>query len=371
MLDLHPLLRRERDSNPRRCYPQRFSRPPQSTTLPSLRKTGRLVLRTEMLAERTRFELVVGLLLRQFSKLVVSATHPPLLRFAKMALACAKICQKSDFAKYRHVFLRQFFHRLHNIQEINRIRNDSLRLNFGRRRGQLLPSLAESVVGIGDDNERPRVFFLYFHLQFRSFLIAQHHHKNLLFRSRIQACALHIRGRAVKVLQYVLTQHFHLIVADDEDELVVFGAVDGESQNTRSDEDCKQRIKHQVQRRCGHILRAAYAEADDNQAEAHHHAINEKYTAGERYPKIFLHYHRHDVAASCRGLIADHYPAAYPYQHGSEHSSEQQMARQVEHPSEQLRRIETLQRLLRRISQLRQRVHYERSGESRGYCPPA
>ncbi len=32
------LLRRERDSNPRRCYPQRFSRPPQSTTLPSLQK---------------------------------------------------------------------------------------------------------------------------------------------------------------------------------------------------------------------------------------------------------------------------------------------------------------------------------------------
>ena len=30
------------------------------------------------LAERTRFELVVGILLRQFSKLVVSATHPPL-----------------------------------------------------------------------------------------------------------------------------------------------------------------------------------------------------------------------------------------------------------------------------------------------------
>lgn len=29
------------------------------------------------MAVRTRFELVVGLLLRQFSKLVVSATHPP------------------------------------------------------------------------------------------------------------------------------------------------------------------------------------------------------------------------------------------------------------------------------------------------------
>ena len=32
----HLKLRRERDSNPRRCDPQRFSRPPQSTTLPSL-----------------------------------------------------------------------------------------------------------------------------------------------------------------------------------------------------------------------------------------------------------------------------------------------------------------------------------------------
>ena len=31
-------MRRERDSNPRTCYSQRFSRPPQSTTLPSLRR---------------------------------------------------------------------------------------------------------------------------------------------------------------------------------------------------------------------------------------------------------------------------------------------------------------------------------------------
>lgn len=32
----HFCLQRRRDSNPRRCYPQRFSRPPQSTTLPLL-----------------------------------------------------------------------------------------------------------------------------------------------------------------------------------------------------------------------------------------------------------------------------------------------------------------------------------------------
>ena len=43
----------------------------------------------DSLAERTRFELVVGLLLRQFSKLVVSATHPPLhyVRLANMFLS--------------------------------------------------------------------------------------------------------------------------------------------------------------------------------------------------------------------------------------------------------------------------------------------
>ena len=37
-------------------------------------------------AERTRFELVVGLLLRQFSKLVVSATHPSLQCFRTLTL---------------------------------------------------------------------------------------------------------------------------------------------------------------------------------------------------------------------------------------------------------------------------------------------
>ena len=42
ILTLTPTLtltvqRRERDSNPRTCYSQRFSRPSQSTTLPSLR----------------------------------------------------------------------------------------------------------------------------------------------------------------------------------------------------------------------------------------------------------------------------------------------------------------------------------------------
>ena len=51
-------------------------------------------------AERTRFELVVGLLLRQFSKLVVSATHPPLQCFSSFALASAKIWRVFETAKF-------------------------------------------------------------------------------------------------------------------------------------------------------------------------------------------------------------------------------------------------------------------------------
>jgi hypothetical protein len=37
-MNLDGTRRRERDSNPRRLAPQRFSRPPHSTALPSLRR---------------------------------------------------------------------------------------------------------------------------------------------------------------------------------------------------------------------------------------------------------------------------------------------------------------------------------------------
>ncbi len=36
-------MRRKRDSNPRRCYPQRFSRPPHSTALPFLQMNQPIV----------------------------------------------------------------------------------------------------------------------------------------------------------------------------------------------------------------------------------------------------------------------------------------------------------------------------------------
>ena len=44
MLDLHSFQRRDRDSNPGYLAVQRFSRPPQSTTLPPLQNSFRSAL---------------------------------------------------------------------------------------------------------------------------------------------------------------------------------------------------------------------------------------------------------------------------------------------------------------------------------------
>ena len=49
LTDFFPFWRRERDSNPRSLAAQRFSRPPQSTTLPSLLRRNALVALTAAL----------------------------------------------------------------------------------------------------------------------------------------------------------------------------------------------------------------------------------------------------------------------------------------------------------------------------------
>ena len=78
-----------------------------------LTNQGQLVavqLVTLVLAERTRFELAVGLPLRQFSKLLVSATHPPLQCFV---LNCfIKRVQRYGFFCYfqkKSVFFDEIF----------------------------------------------------------------------------------------------------------------------------------------------------------------------------------------------------------------------------------------------------------------------
>src|SRR5690348_4271623 len=55
-------LRRERDSNPRRCYPQRFSRPPHSTALPSLRRKYRFAVQTGKI-HFSVYQFISGLIL--------------------------------------------------------------------------------------------------------------------------------------------------------------------------------------------------------------------------------------------------------------------------------------------------------------------
>ena len=62
-------------------------------------------------AEGTRFELVVGLLLRQFSKLVVSATHPPFLIYNSNSTNLATCSGKiTNFFYSVQIFLFLFSH---------------------------------------------------------------------------------------------------------------------------------------------------------------------------------------------------------------------------------------------------------------------
>ena len=56
--------------------------------------------RCRLWAERTRFELVVGLLLRQFSKLVVSATHPPLQYVSPLAFRAFLLTRMESWALF-------------------------------------------------------------------------------------------------------------------------------------------------------------------------------------------------------------------------------------------------------------------------------
>jgi hypothetical protein len=54
---LRRLKRRERDSNPRKLSLQRFSRPPHSTALPSLRRKSKV---TGFLDQKNLFRAFVG-----------------------------------------------------------------------------------------------------------------------------------------------------------------------------------------------------------------------------------------------------------------------------------------------------------------------
>src|SRR5699024_8279777 len=100
MLDLHPLLRRERDSNPRNLSVQRFSRPPQSTTLPSLlvSKTGAKV---DGLFELCKFFISFLFIFFVFhSSISDSQTHKKI----RFLLLCTGTGYKLCIEKLKHSF---------------------------------------------------------------------------------------------------------------------------------------------------------------------------------------------------------------------------------------------------------------------------
>ncbi len=73
--------------------------------LPRLVKTKkRNRISVSLLAVRTRFELVVRLPVRQFSKLVVSATHPPHQSSVLFPIASAKVVYFSLTANFHIAF---------------------------------------------------------------------------------------------------------------------------------------------------------------------------------------------------------------------------------------------------------------------------
>ena len=81
--DFQRLLRRERDSNPRNLSVQRFSRPPQSTTLPSLQsicfsnalQRYALFLNMQMFDKKNSIIFFALMTLKQENTLVISKIY--------------------------------------------------------------------------------------------------------------------------------------------------------------------------------------------------------------------------------------------------------------------------------------------------------
>ena len=86
---------------------------------------------------------------------------------------------------------------------------------------------------------------------------------------------------------------------------------------------------------------------------------------------VLLEYHRHDVGSSCRGLLAHHYTDSETDYHGSDDAREHEMVRHVDRTSQELRRIEAVQRLLVRVRQPGHNVHCTRRIHRRHDCARA
>ena len=173
--------------------------------------------------------------------------------------------------------------------------------------GELFEPFAERLVGIGHDYERRRVdlFDLMLH---EVHLLAAHHQEDHVPRSvRIHPLRLDVGRTAVEVFDDEAFERL-MVVADDEEQLVVRRTVEQVGDHTRGDINRDERIERQHP-----AVRSGFArpqpEADDGQAGQHDETVGQEDARRELDAREFLQQHpqlkvveTEDTAGSARDI---------------------------------------------------------------------
>ena len=76
---------------------------------------------------------------------------------------------------------------------------------------------------------------------------------------------------------------------------------------------------------------------------------------------IFLQYHRHNIRTSCSSPATHYNTTAYTDNHRTNHRSQHQMVGHIQTATQQLCRVQLMERFFRRIGEERQHIHGKRS----------
>ena len=229
--------------------------------------------------------------------------------------------------------------------------------------GEGLEPLAVGIVGIRHDDESLRVDLLDFLLHEAHLLAADHQEDHVALPVGVHAARADVGGAAVHILQ---DEAFELgvPVADNEQQLVVRGAVEQIGQHARRGVDHQQRVdRQQPARRIGRPDEKA--EAHHQQAHEHDEAVGEDDRRRELDADVLLQEHRHDVRAARGGLLPHDDPLPYADQQRPQEAGDEQVVRQIQVAAQQRRRVERLDRLGRGVDRPRQEVHEARGVDRR------
>ena len=147
-----------------------------------------------------------------------------------------------------------------------------------------------------------------------------------------------------------------MVVADDEEQLVVRRTVEQVGDHTRGDINRDERIERQHPAVRGGFARPQ-PEADDGQAGQHDETVGQEDARRELDAREFLQQHRHDVGAARGRLLAHDDALPHADDDGADDARQQQVVRQVEPPAQQQRRVEALDRRGVGIDQPCEHVH--------------